>query len=257
MNYQQIANDARKTVLRMIYKAQTSHIGSNLSCIDLLTVLYEKAYINKKDWENRDRILLSKGWAAASLYYFLYRKGLLSKKGLNSYCQEDSNLIGLAEPVAPGIEFAGGSMGHGLPAAVGMALAAKRLGKKYNVYCVMSDGELNCGTTWESLLIARHHNLDNLMVIIDDNGWQAMGRTSEVLGTHIPVEYVFIDGHDFKELDIILDQQWWVHHKGPRVVCASTIKGKGVSFMEDELVWHYQNINPRQYRQAMKELNEH
>lgn len=259
MNYPTIANSARKKVLEMIHKAQTSHIGSNFSVIDILTILYDQANIKKEDWENRDRIILSKGWAAASLYYFLFKKGLLTRADLESYCQPDSKFIGLAEPVAPGIEFAGGSMGHGFPAGVGMALAAKRLGLEWATYVVMSDGEMDSGTTWESAMIAAHHKLDNLTVIIDNNGWQAMGRTKEVLDLNyldkkwdaFGWEVYVIDGHKFGEINYALTGPFGTR---PKVIIANTIKGKGVSFMEDKLEWHYKNVDDKIYKLAMEEL---
>lgn len=259
MDYQTIAKQARLKVLEMIHKAGTSHIGSNLSVIDLLTVLYEKANINKEDWENRDRIILSKGWAAASLYYFLFRKGLITQEELDSYCQKNSKFIGLAEPITPGIEFAGGSMGHGFPAGVGMAIAAKKLEKDYQTYVVMSDGEMDCGTTWESAMIAAHQKLDNLTVIIDVNGWQAMGKTSEVLNQgnlsdkweSFGWQATEIDGHNFSQIENNLRPGNFFK---PEVIIANTIKGKGVSFMEDKLEWHYRNVDEDSYRKALYEL---
>lgn len=264
-HYSALARQARLKVLEMIHKAQTSHIGSNFSCIDLLTVLYEKAYLKKENWDIRDRIILSKGWAAASLYFFLNRRGLVSDADLESYCQPGSKYIGLAEPVAPGIEFAGGSMGHGLPAGVGMALAAnrsladwRRPEGKYKVYVLMSDGEMDCGTTWESAMLAAHHNLNNLTVIIDYNKFQALGRTNEVLGVH-PLDKKWeafnwnvyeIKGHDFREIKMALDFE----SDKPKVIIAHTIKGKGVSFMEDKLEWHYRAIDDESYQLALKEF---
>lgn len=260
MTFKKTAKQARIKILAMIYQAQTSHIGSNLSIIDVMTVLYEKAKISKKDWDNRDRIVLSKGWAAASLYYCMYRKGLLTQEDLDSYCKFGSKFIGLAEPVAPGIEAAGGSMGHGVPMALGMALAAKRSGAKWKVYDIMSDGELDCGTTWESAMIASHHKLDNFTIIIDYNKFQAMDRKNSVLnveplsekwwafGWH-PIE---IDGHDYNSIEIALDLEITDR---PKVIIAHTIKGKGVSFMEDKLEWHYRNVDQKSYELAMKELN--
>jgi transketolase len=256
MNYNQIAKNARIAVLEMIHKAQTSHIGSNLSVIDIMAVLYNK--INLEDWENRDRVILSKGWAAASLYYFLFTRGLLTEDDLQSYCMPGSEFIGLAEPVAPGIEFAGGSMGHGLPAGVGMALAAKRMGKDWKTYVIMSDGEQAIGTTWESALIAAHHGLDNLTVIIDYNKWQAMGATNDVLNIDplgkkwdafgwTPIR---ISGHDYKEIETALDYESLT----PKVIIADTIKGKGVSFMEDRLEYHYKNVSDAELELALKQL---
>jgi transketolase len=260
-NYKEMAKQARLKVLEMIHNAQTSHIGSNLSVIDILTVLYENAYITKEDWENRDRVILSKGWAAASLYYFLERKGLINRADLDSYCRGDSKFIGLAEPIVSGIEFAGGSMGHGLPAGVGMALAAKRSGKDYKVYVVMSDGELNCGTTWESILIAAHHQLNNLVIIIDKNGWQAMGKTDEVLDTYTPgglqTRSFTVDGHNHEQLEKFIFDKYENGidtRSGPLVLDCLTVKGKGVSFMENKLEWHYRNVDEESYRKAVHEL---
>ncbi|HNR81707.1 MAG TPA: 1-deoxy-D-xylulose-5-phosphate synthase N-terminal domain-containing protein, partial [Candidatus Pacearchaeota archaeon] len=168
-DYKKIANDARIRVLEMIYKAQTSHIGSNYSCIDLLAVIFEKADLNK------DKVVLSKGWAAASLYYFLKEKGRITETDLESYCQTGSKFIGLAEPIIPDIPAAGGSMGFGLPFGVGFALAKKTKKEAGKIFVLMSDGEMQIGTTWESALIAAHHKLDNLLVFVDVNGLQAMG----------------------------------------------------------------------------------
>lgn len=260
MDYEQIAKQARLKVLDLIYRAGTSHVASNFSVIDILTVLYEKANIKKEDWENRDRIILSKGWAAASLYYFLFKRGLISQGDLDSYCQPGSKYIGLAEPVVPGIEFAGGSMGHGLSAGVGMALAAKKLKKDYKVYVVMSDGEMNCGTTWESALIAAHHKLDNLVVIVDVNGWQAMGRTNEILDLNkledkwlaFGWQVLTLNGHNFEHIEGAINGG--NREYLPKIILADTIKGKGVSFMEDKLEWHYKNIDDESYRKAIDEL---
>ena len=175
VDYSQIVKDARKKVLQLIYEAQTSHIGSNFSCIDILTALFEKIDLDK------DKFVLSKGWAAASLYYFLWRKGRITEDELNSYCKEGSKFIGLSEAIIPEIPFSAGSMGLGLPAAVGFALSKKLNGEDGKIYVLMSDGELQCGTTWESALIAAQHKLNNLVVIIDANSFQAMGKIDEIL----------------------------------------------------------------------------
>src|SRR3989344_4566128 len=184
----------------MVYKAQSSHIASNFSVIDLAAVLYEYADLRK------DKIIWSKGWAAATAYYFLAQKGVIPKEDLETFCQGDSKYIGLVEPIVAGIDFAGGSMGMGLPASVGYALA-KRLNKEAgNIYVIMSDGEQDIGTTWESALIASHHNLDNLVVIIDSNKFQAMGKISDVLNiepladkwSSFGFDVSQINGHNFK-----------------------------------------------------------
>src|SRR3990167_5876921 len=158
--YKTIATEARKKILEMIWKAGTSHIGSNLSVIDIATVLYEKADLKK------DKIIWSAGWKAATAYYFLARKGVIPSQDLDTFCQDGSRYIGLLEPTVEGIDCAGGSMGYGLPFAVGFALAKKLKKEEGTVYAIMSDGEMAIGTTWESALIASHHKLDNLVVIV-------------------------------------------------------------------------------------------
>ena len=251
-NYKEVAKQARIKVLEMIHKAGTSHIGSNFSIIDVATVLYDKADLTK------DRIIWSKGWAAATAYYFLAKKGVIPEDDLDTFCQPGSNYIGLAEPTVKGIDFAGGSMGMGLPAGVGYALSKKMKGEDGTVYVIMSDGELAIGTTWESALIAGHHHLDNLVVIIDSNGFQAMGRTEDVLSSGFPAiygegwSYDRIDGHNFKEIEAHLRLRG---QNCPRVVNATTTKGKGVSFMENLLDWHYKNVDEVDYQRALKELN--
>jgi transketolase len=260
----------------MIYKAQTSHIGSNFSVIDILTVLYERK-------SAEDKIILSKGWAAAALYYFLARHGTIPADDLDTYCAEGSPYIGLAEPSVAGVTAAGGAMGHGLPMSVGMAMAdhTKR------VFCVMSDGEMDCGTTWESALIAAHHKVNNLIVFVDYNKWQAMGRKNDVLNIRPLVDkWVSFgwkvqeveDGNDPQAIADALDADFnsmyipgvvplpegAVGLEGdvrdealkykPMVIICHTIKGKGVSFMEDRLLWHYKNIEKAEYELAKEEL---
>src|SRR3990167_10249553 len=174
-DYEETAKKSRIKCLELVYKAQTSHIGSLFSCADIMAVLFEKI-----DLRN-DKFVLSAGWKACMLYYHLWRKRKITNEELNSYCQPGSKFIGLTEPIIPEILFSGGSMGMGLPAAVGFALAKKLKKEEGKVYVIMSDGELAVGTTWESALIASHHQLDNLVVICDYNGWQAMGKTNEIL----------------------------------------------------------------------------
>ena len=251
-NYGDIAKEARKTVLRLIYSAQTSHIGSNFSCIDLMAVLFSKF-----DWD-KDKFVLSKGWAAASLYYFLWKYGRITEEELNSYCQPGSKFIGLSEPIHPDIPIAGGSMGLGLPGAVGLALAKKLKGEEGKVYVLMSDGEMQCGTTWESFLISRHHNLTNLVVIVDNNRFQAMGLVDGILSinyervaTRID-EIHYIDGHNFEKIEKAIECKDDL--AAPKLIVANTIKGKGVSFMENNNEWHYRAPEKVEYEEALKEL---
>lgn len=256
MTTQEIARESRLKTLDMLYKAQTSHIGSLFSCADIMAVLMPKVDFDK------DRFVLSAGWKAAMLYFHLWKKGKITEEELDSYCQEGSEFIGLAEPLTRNgeniISIAGGSMGLGLPGAVGIAMAKKLKGEEGMVYCLMSDGEVAIGTTWESALIAVHHKLDNLVVIVDRNGWQAMGATKDVLdlGSLIAKFADFgwlvmsVDGHNHEELSGAFE---W-SYEGPVVILAETIKGKGVSFMEDNNLYHYKALSGEEYTNALQEL---
>lgn len=252
MNYKKIAKESRKKVLDMIYKAQTSHIGSNLSCADIMAVLFEKINLDK------DKFVLSAGWKAAMLYYHLWRKGRITKKELNSYCKKGSKWIGLAEPVCKDIIIAGGSMQMGLPGAVGLALAKKLKKEDGNIYVLMSDGEIAGGMTWESLLIANQNKLNNLIIFIDYNGLQAMGDVKKVLNIEPILDKFkafgcsphFIDGHDYS----MIEKALYIAKKGidrPLVFIAKTIKGKGVDFMENDNLWHYAQIKKDDYKKAI------
>lgn len=253
-NYQQKANQARKKVLEMVYKAQTSHIASNFSCIDIATVLYE----NLKEG---DEVVWSKGWVAATIYYFLAKQGKIPVRDLDKFPKVP--YLGLAETSVKGVHVSGGSMGHGLPIAVGMALGKKMKGEKGMIYCIMSDGELNEGTTWESVSLAGHHKLNNLTLIIDANGWQAMGRTKDIIN-YSSLEQVFfgfrwgfyeIDGHNHERIDRELLLMPAINHYSlPKVLYCNTVKGKGVSFMENHLTFHYKNVDKETYELALKEL---
>jgi len=254
-SYKEIARQSRIKCLELIFKAQTSHIGSLMSCADIMAVLFEKIDLNK------DKFVLSAGWKACLLYFHLWRKGRITEEELNSYCQPGSKFIGLAEPIIPEIPAAGGSMGFGLPFGVGFALSKKIKKEEGKIYVLMSDGEMDCGTTWESVLIAAHHKLDNLVVIVDFNGLQAMGRVKDILNIE-PLkdkwqafgwEVREIDGHNFKEIEKALAESAPEEGK-PRVIIARTIKGKGVSFMEGNNLYHYKAPSDEEYQKALKEL---
>lgn len=248
-DYKKIAKEVRRKALSMIWKAQTSHIASNYSVTDLAVVLYESL---KKE----DRVVWSKGWAAATTYILLARQGVIPEKDLDIF--PNKPYLNLVEVGVKGVESTGGSMGHGLPAAIGIALGQKKARVKGQVYCIMSDGEMNEGTTWEGVMIAAHHNLDNLTVLIDRNTWQAMGRTEEVLMME-PLQdkwkvwgwdTIRVNGHNYKALEKAIKML----HKHPKVIICDTIKGKGVSFMEDSLVFHYKYVDDDVYKRAMEEL---
>lgn len=254
--YSEKARQCRLKVLEMIHKAGTSHIASNFSVIDIATVLYENL-------KPEDKVVWSKGWVAATIYYFLAQQGIIPKEDLEIFGKEingEIKYLGLVETTTPGIHANAGSMGHGLPIATGMALAKKLKGEPGNVYCIMSDGEMNEGTTWESAMFAAHHKLDNLVVVVDKNKWQAMGTTEEVLNVNIGQAFQGfgwhsepINGHNFQEIQEALDTN--IYKKGrPICVVADTIKGKGVSFMEDHLLFHYRHVDEENYKMAKAEL---
>lgn len=255
-DYVEKAKEVRLEVLDLIHRAQTSHIGSNLSVIDIGVVLYDVINLPSATDPNRDRVIWSKGWAAATAYVLLKNRGILPADLLTSYGR-DGGLLGLVESSTPGIEASTGSMGHGLPMGVGMSLAAKRGGDSWKTYIIMSDGEMDCGTTWESALLASQHKLSNLRVIVDVNGWQAMGRTKDILDTEDLMKKweafgwraLCIDGHDFGHLKWAIEADF--QDNLPVVILAKTVKGKGVAFMEDKLEWHYKNISDSAYDEAV------
>lgn len=244
--YPEKAKQARLKVLDMVFKAQSSHLGSNFSCIDILTVLFDLADLSK------DKVIFSKGWVAASAYYFLAEKGVIPKEDLARFCGPDEEqYIGLLEPTVPGVNFAGGSMGYGLPAAVGFALAKKMRGEEGTIYVLLSDGEVQIGTFWESMLLAHQHKLDNLVVIIDNNGLQAMGYTDEILKIRLPFDPMPINGHNFSEIHRALT---FKVYEEPSLIDAITTKGKGWRAAEGNNLYHYKAPSQAEYEEALGEL---
>lgn len=248
---EQKANEARRSILTMVHRAQTSHIASNFSVIDIATVLYENI-------KPHDEVVWSKGWAAATIYYFLAQQGKIPSADLQKFPQ--APYLGLAETTVPGVLCNGGAVGHGTPIAVGIALGKKRAGEPGTVYCIMSDGELNEGTVWESVMVAKHHKLDNLVFIVDNNGWQAMGKTEDVCSLNSFAAFAgfgwnvdSVDGHDCEAISECLEEIDEYSSRPTAVIC-DTVKGKGVSFMENHLLYHYKNVDTETYEKAMKEL---
>lgn len=256
MNYAEKAKEARRKILTMICNAHTSHAASNLSVIDLATVLYGE--------KNKDDVVIwSKGWAAASEYYFLAQEGKIPVEDLDRFAKEVDGKIeylGLAETTVNGVLCNGGSVGHGLPIAVGHAYAKKLKEESGTVYCIMSDGELNEGAIWEAAMLAKQLKLDNLVAIVDKNGWQAMGKTDEVIKLDLKAIfngfgwlYTEVDGHNYDVLEASFNYSIRGAEK-PWVMVANTVKGKGVSFMENHLLFHYKHIEPEELERALKEL---
>lgn len=255
-DYNQLAKELRQTTIKMIHKAQSSHVGSCFSSADLCTVLYEIADMEKD-------VVLIKPWNVANVYACLVRKGLLPKEAVEEYGTGQWTTI--AEPIPPYQKFGCGAMGYDLPAAVGFALAKKLKKEEGKVYCLISDGELNIGSTWESLLIAAHHKLDNLILIVDFNGLQAMGSTKDILNTgdlekkegsirakirNFGWYCGAIDGHNYKAIEGMLKKR----SLKPKCIIAQTVKGKGVSFMAGDNIWHYQHVNDEILNKALEEL---
>lgn len=247
------ARAIRRKVLEMCYKAQTGHIGSCLSCVDILDALYME-YLT-----HDDIFIMSKGHAAAALYATLHQVGILSQEDLDGFCTDGSPLIGHVSHEVPGVHVSTGSLGHGLPIGVGYAMAKKLENKPGNVFVLMSDGEMDCGTTWESALLASHHELNNLFVIIDKNGWQACGKTEDVLRVdRLRDKFSSFGWYTYPWMSIhaALNHLLWVSSKTnkPIMIASKTTKGSGVSFMEDKLEWHYQRLTQEQYELALREL---
>jgi transketolase len=248
-----ITKDIRINILKLTYKAKSSHIGSCLSIVEILAVLYNK--ILKK----KDRFILSKGHAALALYCTLYQKKYISLKVLNSFGSNKTILMNHVSHKVNGVEFSTGSLGHGLPVAIGKAIKFKINKEKNKVYVLMSDGEMNEGTTWEGLLFASHHKLDNLNIIIDYNKIQSMDFVNKVIKIE-PLKSKFlsfgcnvkiINGHNITAIKNALTKST---KNKPNVIIANTIKGKGVSFMENNNLWHYKNPNLEELKKSLLEI---
>ncbi len=248
-----VVREARLRLLRMHYESGVGHIGGNLSCLDVLLTLHHRVL------GGQDQFVLSKGHAAGALYVTLWSRGQLSDDDLKQFHKEQTKLAG-HPPVSgvPGVLFATGSLGHGLGLAAGLALGKRLTGQSGRVYCVMSDGEWNEGSTWEALTFAAHQQLERLTFIVDLNGLQGFGTTAEVadLG-HLPdklrgfgVHLLEIDGHDPTAIEAALRTE----ADRPVAIVARTVKGAGVSFMEHKMEWHYLPLTAAQYEQARAEI---
>jgi transketolase len=256
-----LANEVRLKSLRMTAKGKASHIGSCLSVADILATLYSGvANISAENVNDpaRDRVIVSKGHVAAAYYSVLESSGFIASSDLDSYCQDGALLGGHVSGRVNGVEVSTGSLGHGLPYGVGLALGLKVTFPGTRVFVVMSDGELDEGTTWESALIANHHKLKNLVVVVDRNNLQSFDTTENTLALEPLADkwrafgwtVVECDGHDIQKLGKALIQ------KGPLVVLATTVKGQGVSFMQHSVDWHYRSPSEEELAAALSELGE-
>ena len=262
-----LARTIRIHSLRMIHSAKSSHIGSCLSMAELLAVIYGR-FLRidpaRPDWPDRDRFILSKGHACAILYAALAEAGFFPTSWLRTFYQNGSPLAGhITHTGIPGVEASTGSLGHGLPLACGMALAGKRDARPYRVLTLLSDGECDEGSTWEAMLFAGHHQLENLVVIVDYNKIQSIGSVTEVLDLEPFAEkwrtcrwsVREIDGHDLPEIERTLRELPFLAGS-PSCIIAHTVKGKGISFMEDKLLWHYRSPSDEDLQKALAELGE-
>lgn len=259
-----ISKEIRKNIIEMIYESKSGHPGGSLSCADIMTYLYfEKMNVNAESLndENRDRFVMSKGHAAPVLYAVLSEKGFFKKEELMNLRKIGSMLQGHPDSKnIPGVDVSTGSLGQGISNAVGMALGLKYKKNKAKVYTILGDGEIQEGLVWEALMAGGHYKLDNLVAILDYNGLQIDGKNDEVM-TISPVDKKFesfgwnvvtCDGHDYDDIDRAFNK---VVEGKPTMIIAKTIKGKGVSFMENEAGWHGQAPNLEQKEAALNELN--
>lgn len=255
----------RKKILKYIYGAKAGHTGGSLSCIDILNVLYNSTMnVNPENIKSadRDRYIQSKGHCVEALFVVLADQGFFPESDLETLCKYKSHYIGHPTKKINGIEQNTGALGHGLPLSVGMAIAAKLDHKDYKVFTLLGDGELPEGSNWEAALTASHYKLDNLCAIIDHNKLQISGKTTDVCNTS-PIDKKFesfgwsvkhVDGHDLAQLKTVLNRLPFEEDK-PSLIIAHTIKGKGVSYMEDQLNWHHKVPSDEEYLSALQELD--
>jgi transketolase len=260
------AQRIRQEALKMVAAAKASHIGGALSMADLLAVLYGGVLRVRPDepaWAERDRFLLSKGHACVSLYATLALRGFFPVGELDSYGQDGTRLMAHASHHVPGVELSTGSLGHALPVGCGQALVARRQKKSWRVFVLLSDGELDEGSNWEAFLLAPQHRLDNVTVIVDVNGIQSLGSVSEVIELEPLADKLRafrwsvreVDGHDHEQVQQALSTVPWEPGR-PSCLLARTIKGKGVDFMENQLLWHYRNPDAAQLAEALRQISD-
>jgi len=259
LNTQELAKRIRIHTLKMANKAGTSHVGSCLSCADILAVLYGEVMhyrASEPDWDGRDRFILSKGHAGSALYATLAKCGFFPVDELDTHCQSGSLLLGHVSHEVPGVEASTGSLGHGLSIGCGMAMTTKS-----RVFVLLSDGDLNEGATWEAIMFAGQHRLRNLTAIVDWNRMQAMGKSKGIMSMQSVSKKVAefgwrardVNGHNHHVLrTALLDNPKW--DKRPSFVVAHTVKGKGVSWMEGKVEWHYRCPNDKELEKALEEL---
>ncbi len=260
----ELAKSVRKHCLRMVNRGKSGHIGSMLSIADILAVLYNGILNVSADdprKEDRDRFILSKGHGGAAVFAVLAEKGYFPLEWLDTYYLDDGKLSGHISHHVPGVEFSTGSLGHGLPISCGMALVAKQAGKQHRIFCLVSDGDCNAGSTWEAILLAGQHGWDNLIMMVDYNRLQALGKSEDIIDLE-PLDKKLglfgwavrrCDGHDVVAIEECLSHLPAEEGK-PTAILFDTVKGKGVSFMENDFNWHYGGLTDALLEKALSEL---
>ena len=259
MSSEELAKKIKLRAWNMGYEAKASHMSGNFSMADIIAVLYHDCINISEDDEIRDRVVLSKGHCCAVMYALLAEMGYFPKEELKTFGRNGSRLACQISYRVPGVEWSTGSLGHGISVASGIALNGKLNNKSYHVYTICGDGECDEGSVWETAMFAAHHKLDNFTVIIDANNMQAMGNIEDILKLE-PLadkwqafgwDVLEVDGHDHKAIKEAVRHQ---SKKMPKVIVAHTIKGKDVSFMENNLWWHYQVPFGEYYQRAIDEI---
>ena len=254
-NIDQISKKIRKKILKISHAAKSAHIASSLSIVDLIVNIY----FNFMQKNKKNIFILSKGHACLAQYCLLYELGYIKKKTLDTFGKNGPILMSHSSHKVPGVNLSTGSLGHGLPVSAGIALSKKIINKNGKVFVLLSDGELNEGSNWESLLFISHHNLNNLVIIIDYNKIQSLDFVNKTLKlqplkkkfTSFGCKVLEIDGHNHKEIFKSLKNS----SNRPLVIIANTIKGKGISFMENKVLWHYKPPNDHELKLGLEELN--
>jgi transketolase len=267
MECRDLAHRVRLNCLQMVYKGQSGHIGGMLSCAEILSVMYLRIMrnISPEDASNpgRDRLVFSKGHGGGAVFSTLAELGYFPKEWLDTYYQDNGKLSGHISHHINGVEFSTGSLGHGLPVAAGMALVGHRTHKPHRIFCIVSDGDCNAGSTWEAIMLAGQHGWDNLTMIVDYNRLQALGRSEDVINLE-PFDVklrdfgwaakIVEDGHDVTQLEAAFSALPLEKGKPSAILCR-TIKGNGVSFMENNFNCHYSMGGKKEYEAARAELN--
>lgn len=257
----------RRSILAMAKAGTAVHIGCSFSLVEILAVLHRDFLRypgNDPDHQDRDYLALSKGHGVMAQYACMLERGWLDASHVEGYFSDGSALMGLSDSRTPGLEVTSGSLGHGFSVALGLALAAKRRGSQQRVYCIVGDGESNEGPIWEGAMLAAQHKLNSFITIIDENGLQAMGRTADIMDlgaldakfASFGFETAVVDGHDEAALHATLTGFCNGEDERPKALIAKTIKGKGVSFMENNNAWHYSRLTDETFAQANRELED-